>query len=192
MLADMTVETWEVRKMGEERGDERGDGEETREKRDYQLVGLLKGRLLDVEAIGGNVRQGAVVEDDDGVCILDEPTHGEDAVVRVDDDVAGAACVGEDGVGLDDLLGEAVVEAFEEKRAEAGAGAAGDGVQQHEALEGVAAVGFAVDHLHDLLVDGLARLVAIAPVVAGADAVFCRYKNSRDCKCSCRGRSGCC
>jgi hypothetical protein len=135
-----------------------------------ELVGLLEGGLLQVQAVGGNVGEGAVVEDDDRVGVLGEAAHGEDAVVGVDDDVARVGGVGEDGVGLDDLFGEAVVEALEEERTQAGAGTAGDGVQQHEALEGVATVGLAVDHLHDFLVDGLAGLVAIAPVVAGADA----------------------
>lgn len=45
-------------------------------------------------------------------------------------------------------------------------------MQHHEALETVRAVGFAVYHLHDVLVHGLAGLVAITPVVGCAYAVF--------------------
>lgn len=45
-------------------------------------------------------------------------------------------------------------------------------MQHHEALEGVAPVGFAVNHFHYIFADGLAGLVAIAPVVGGAHAVF--------------------
>jgi hypothetical protein len=136
------------------------------------LVGLLERRLLDVHPVAGDAPQRAVVEHDDRVGVLREPAHGQHAVVRLHDDIAGELRVREDGVRLDQLLGKAVVEALEQEAAHAGARAAGDRVQQHEALERVAAVGLAVDHVHDVLVHLLAHRVAGRPVVAGAGAVL--------------------
>ena len=66
--------------------------------------------------------------------------------------------IGEDGVGLDELLGESVREPLEDVAAHAGPGAAGDRVRQHEALERVGALGLAVDDVEDLLVE-LAALI---------------------------------
>lgn len=85
----------------------------------------------------------------------------------MDNHIARVGRVREDRVGLDDLLRKAVVHALEQERAETGSGTAGNRVQQHEALEGIASVRFPVNHLHDLLVHRLAGLVSITPVVAG-------------------------
>lgn len=62
-----------------------------------------------MQAVGGDAREGAVVEDHDAVCALCEAFHGEEAVVGVDDDVVGVLSIREDGVGLDELLWKAVV-----------------------------------------------------------------------------------
>ena len=63
-----------------------------------------------------------------------------------------AHLIGEDGVGLDELLGEPVGEPLEDVAAHAGPGAAGDGVCEDEALQRVGALRLAVDYVEDLLV----------------------------------------
>ena len=105
-------------------------GHDSRDK----LVSLLERGVHYVQAIGCNFGQGAVVEHDDRVGVLGQTAHTEQAVVGLDDDIA-ILGVGEDAVRLDELLGEAVVEALKHVRAQAGAGAAGNRVQHHEALE---------------------------------------------------------
>ena len=106
-----------------------------------------------------------------GVCILRQPSHAQQTVVWLDHYVA-VLRVGEDTVGLDELLGEPVVEAFEHVGAETRARAASDGVQHHEALERVGAVCLAINHIQDVLMHLLAHAVAHAPVVAGAGAIL--------------------
>jgi len=103
------------------------------------------------------------------VGVLRQPSQAQQAVVGLDDDVA-VLGVRKDAVRLDELLREAVVEALEHEGAQAGAGAARNRVQQHEALERVGAVGLAVNHVEDVLVHLLAHAVAHAPVVARAAA----------------------
>lgn len=63
-----------------------------------------------------------------------QPLHGQQRVVGLNDDVS-RVVVGEDGVGLDELLGEAIVESFEEERTETRSCSSGDGVKKHETLE---------------------------------------------------------
>lgn len=106
------------------------------------------------------------------VGVLAQSAHGQQAVVRLHDDVAGVLRVREDRVRLDQLLGEAVVEALEQEGSQTGTGTTGDGVQQHEALKRVAAVGLAVDHVHDLLLHRFAHGIAGSPVVARARAIL--------------------
>jgi hypothetical protein len=137
-----------------------------------ELVRLLEGRLLDVHAVAGDAAQRAVVEHDDRVGVFGQPPHREHAVVRLHDDVTGQLRVREHAVRLDQLLGEAVVEALEQEAAHSRPGAASNRMQQHEALQRVAAVGLAVDHVHDVLLNLLAHGVAGGPVVAGAGAVL--------------------
>lgn len=129
-----------------------------------------------MQALSSDVRQGAVIQHHDRVGVLRQAAHGAQAVVRVYYHVSGVCGVGKYRVRLDNLLREPVVELLEEERAQARAGAAGDGVEHHEALERVATVCLAVNHLHDLLVHQLARLVAIAPVVASADTILADVK----------------
>lgn len=100
----------------------------------------------------------------------------------------------EDRVRLNELLGEAVVESLEKEGSQSRSGPACYRVQKHEALieacelgsrkgassegetwpyfERVAAVGLAIDHLEELLVDLLAGAVAHGPVVARSSAVL--------------------
>jgi hypothetical protein len=61
-----------------------------------------------------------VIQNHHGVGVEREPLEGEDAVVGLDDDVGlGLVPVWEDGVGLDQLLGEVVVELLEHEGPEA-------------------------------------------------------------------------
>ena len=90
--------------------------------------------------------------------MLEEGVGGEDRVVRLDD---GGGDLGRRVDGEAELGLAAVVdgEALEEERAEAGAGAAADGVEAEEALEAGAVVrelADAVEHeVDDLLADGV-------------------------------------
>lgn len=76
--------------------------------------------------------------------------------------------VGEDGVGLDQLFGEVVTHVLHDVAAHAAAGASRDGVRDHEALEGVGALGLPEDHVEDLLLVRVALVEAGSPVVACA------------------------
>lgn len=80
-----------------------------------ELVRLHKARVLDVEAIGGDTCERAVVEDDNRVGVVHQPLRGEERVVRLHHNVRR---LGEHRVRLDELLGEAVVQTLEEERAE--------------------------------------------------------------------------
>lgn len=79
--------------------------------RSDELIGLLEGGLLDVKCVGCDSGEGAVVEDYHCVGVLCQASEGEEGVVGLYYDVAGALTLGvwEDGVGLDDLFWEAVV-----------------------------------------------------------------------------------
>jgi hypothetical protein len=70
------------------------------------------------------------------VGVLGQAPHAQHAVVGLHYYVA-ILRVRKDAVCLDELLGEPVVQPLEHKGAEAGARAAGDGVQQHEAFQRV-------------------------------------------------------
>jgi hypothetical protein len=94
----------------------------------------------------------------------------------MNDYIASACCVRENRVRLDDLLREAVVEPLEQKRSESRSGATSNRVEHHEALERVATIRFAVNHFHDVLVDALASLVAITPIVRRPSAVLADVK----------------
>lgn len=92
------------------------------------------------------------------------------------DDVAGAACVWEHRVCLNNFFGEPVIEPLEQERAQSGARSAGNRVQEHETLETVATICLTVNHLHNLFMHSLTRLIAVTPVVAGSDAVLADVK----------------
>ena len=108
-----------------------------------------------MELLGGDPIERGVVEDDDGVGVEREALQRQQRVVRLHHHVAAVLLVGEDRVGLDELFGEAVVEALEEEGAHAGAGASGDGVAHEKSLQRLRAVSLAIDHLHDLLLNSL-------------------------------------
>lgn len=88
-----------------------------------------------MQPVSGNVRQRTIVKHDNRVGVLRQPSHGENTVVGMDDDIAGVGRVRKDRVGLDNLLGEAVVEFLKEERAETGASTTSNGVKHHEALQ---------------------------------------------------------
>lgn len=111
----------------------------------------------------------------------------------MDDNIARVCRVGEDRVRLDNLLGKAIVESFEEERAQARPCASGDRMQHHEALktvsvgtrnryrtvaaalchlERVTTVRLAINHLHQVFAERLSALVPVTPVVGGAPAIF--------------------
>ena len=109
-------------------------GARAHDRRD-ELVCLLERRLLHVERVCCDAAQGAVVKDNDGIGIFSQTSHREQRVVGLHHDVAGVLRVGKDRVRLDQLLGKAVVETFEEKRTQPAACAAGYRVEKHEALQ---------------------------------------------------------
>lgn len=125
-----------------------------------------------MQPISRNMRQRPIIQHHNRIRILRQPPHRKDTVVRVHHHITRVRRIREHGIRLDNLLGEPIVEPLQEEAAQAGARAARNGVQHHEALEGIAAVGLTVNHLHDVLADSLARLVAVAPVVGGAHAIF--------------------
>jgi hypothetical protein len=138
-----------------------------------ELVGLAEGGALHVELVLGDAVEGGVVEDDDRVGVLGEAAKGEEGVVGLDDDVALASIVvGEDRVGLYKLLGEAVIKLLEEVAAEATAGTAGDRVEEHKALKGIATIRLAVKDVENVFAEGGASGMTLGPVVAGATAIL--------------------
>lgn len=75
-------------------------------------------------------------------------------------------------IRLNNLLREPIIQSLQQKTSQPGARSTSNRMQHHETLEGVGSVGFAVNHLHDVFVHRLAGLVAVAPIVSGADAVL--------------------
>lgn len=134
-----------------------------------------------MESIGANSGEGFVVEDDDRVGVVGESLEGEERVVGLDDDV-GSGGIGKDGISLDEFLGVAIVESFEDIGSQSGAGSSGYGVHEHESLgekgvsvarraegdsahlERVAPFGFSIDHLHNLFVDLFSGGVSLGPL----------------------------
>ena len=156
-LGDVDVERAVEAQGGRERGDDlRGESVEVR-----------VGGALDVEVAARDVVDRLVVEHDGDVGVLEEGVRREHGVVGLDD---GGRDLGRGVDGEAELRLLAVVdgEALEEQGAEAGAGAAADGVEDEEALEAGAVVGEladAVEHeVDDLLSDGV---VAAGEVVGG-------------------------
>lgn len=62
----------------------------------YQLVRLLEGWLLNMQPISSNVRQSSIVEHDNRVGVLRQPSQGENTVVGMDDDIASVGRVRKD------------------------------------------------------------------------------------------------
>ena len=155
-LGDVDVErTVEAERRGQRR-DDLGD----------QAVEVGVRRALDVEVATADVVEGLVVDHERHVGVLKERVGREHAVVRLDDR---GRDLGRRVDGERELRLAAVVdrEALEEERAQAGAGATANGVEEEEALEAGAVVrelADAVEHeVDDLLADG----VVAAGVVVG-------------------------
>ena len=165
-------------RIGHEVGLELGDvdvqgaveSEGCRQGRDHlgdEAVQVGVSGALDVEGAAADVVHGLVVEHDADVGVLEERVGGEHGVVRLNDGGGhlGGRVHGEAELGL---LAVVNGEALEEERAETGAGATTDGVEDKEALETSAVVGelaHAVKgEVNDLLADGV---VTTGEVVGG-------------------------
>jgi len=133
-LSDINVQGTVETKGGSEGGDNLGD----------EAVEVGVGRALNVEGATADVVDGLVVEHNSDVGVLEERVGGEHRVVRLDDSGSDLRrrVDGEAELGL-----AAVVdgEALEEKSAEAGASAAANSVEDHEALEAGAVIGELAD-----------------------------------------------
>jgi hypothetical protein len=99
----------------------------------HELICLIERGGLYVQPIARYPRQRPIVEHDDRIGVVRQSFQREEGIVRLHDDVA-LLCVGKDGIRLDELLGELVVQPLEYERAETRARAAGDGVHEHESL----------------------------------------------------------
>ena len=155
-LGDVDVErAVEAERRGERRDDLRDQAVE---------VGVR--RALDVEVATADVVEGLVVDHERHVGVLEERVRREHAVVRLDDrgrDLRRRV----DGEGELGLAAVVDREALEEERAEAGAGATADGVEDEEALEAGAVVRELADAVEDEVDDLLADGVVAAGVVVG-------------------------
>ena len=123
-------------------------------------------RALDVEVAAADVVEGLVVDHEGDVGVLEERVRREHAVVRLDDrgrDLRRRV----DGERQLRLAAVVDREALEEQGAEAGAGAAADGVEEEEALEAGAVVGELADAVEDQVDDLLADGVVATGVVVG-------------------------
>merc|ERR1719214_323682 len=155
-LGDVDVE----RAVEAERGGQRRD-----DLRDEAVeVGVR--RALNVEVAAADVVERLVVDHERHVGVLEERVGREDAVVRLDDRRRhlGRRVDGEGELGLAAVVDR---EALEEERAEAGAGATADGVEEQEALEAGAVVGELADAVEDEVDDLLADGVVATRVVVG-------------------------
>ena len=137
-----------------------------------QGVGLAEAGIRYFQPVHRNVVECRVVEDHHAVRVEGKSLESQQGVVGLHHHVAVQLLVGEDRVGLDELLGELVVQLLEQVGAHAGACAARDRVQEHEALQGVAAFRLPLDHVHDLLLHCFCLAVARGPVIACATAFF--------------------
>mmetsp|Transcript_27180 Transcript_27180/g.50333 ORF Transcript_27180/g.50333 Transcript_27180/m.50333 type:complete len:267 (+) Transcript_27180:933-1733(+) len=121
---------------------------------------------LDVEVAAADVVQGLVVDKEGDVRVLEHGVRAKDRVVRLDNnggDLRGRVD-GELNLGL---LAVVDGETVEEEGAEAGACAAAEGVEDHEALETRAVVGELADAVEDEVNDLLADGVVATGVVVG-------------------------
>jgi hypothetical protein len=137
-----------------------------------EAVQVGVGGALTVEAAAADVVDGLVDEHDGDVGVLQQGVRGEHGVVGLDHG-GGHLRGGEDGETQLGLLAVVHGEALEEEGAETGAGAAADGVEDHEALEAGAVVRELADavegEVDDLLAGGVvpAREVVRGVLLAG-------------------------
>ena len=141
-----------------------------------QGISLAETRVRYFEPVHSNMVQSDVVQDDDTVRVERKSLQGQQAVVGLHDHVTIQLLVGEDRVGLDEFLGESVVQLLEEVGAHARVCASGDGVQNHEAFQGVSAFGLALDHVHSLLLYCFCLTVVRSSVIA-CTATFFAYED---------------
>jgi hypothetical protein len=138
----------------------------------HQGVGLGISEVGALKSIVGDSIKGSVIEDDDTVSVKGKALEGEEGVVGLDDGIRDFDQIGENGVGLNELFGESVVDSFEEIRAETGAGTTSDGVAEDKTIKTVRAVSLTIDHIHDLFLDGFTNTVAYTPIVTGSSSFF--------------------
>mmetsp|Transcript_56311 Transcript_56311/g.93791 ORF Transcript_56311/g.93791 Transcript_56311/m.93791 type:complete len:414 (-) Transcript_56311:118-1359(-) len=126
--------------------------------------------VVELEALVGNAMQRGVVNHHCRVGVENETLQRQNRVVRMHHHVRLVSVVGEHAVRLHNLLRVAVAQLLQQVRAETAASAASNAVREHETLQTVAVVRLAINHVHNLLVLGDRRAVALRPVVAGAAA----------------------
>ena len=113
-----------------------------------QPVQVGVGRALDVQRAAADVVDGLVVEHDGDVSVLKQRVRREHRVVRLDHG-GGHLRRRVDGEAQLGLLAVVDGKALEQEGAEAGAGAAADGVEDQEALQTRAVVGELADAVQD-------------------------------------------
>ena len=72
----------------------------------YQLISLHKARILYMQSIRCDPRQGRIVQYDHTIRVVDQSLHSQQGIVRLHDDVGR---FGKHGISLDELFGESVV-----------------------------------------------------------------------------------
>ena len=87
-----------------------------------------------MKSVSCDTGKSSVIKNHYRVGLFGETAESEYAVVGLDDNVTDGLGIRKDGVGLDNLLREAVVEALEEERSETGTGTAGNRVEELKAL----------------------------------------------------------
>lgn len=149
-----------------------------------------------MKSVGGNPGQSTVIKNHHRISILSQSSHRQQAVVRMNHDVSRVGSIRENRVGLDELLGESIIEPLQQERSKSRTRTTSNRMQHHKSLnvpasanvllvapfmrpcprptylEGVTSVGLAVDHLHNILMNTLARLVTLTPVVGSSDAIL--------------------
>lgn len=61
-----------------------------------------------MQAVRGDAIQSGVIKDDNAICTARKTAKCEQRIVRLNNDVTDLILVGEDAVGLDELLGEMI------------------------------------------------------------------------------------
>merc|ERR1719384_873189 len=131
-----------------------------------QAVEVGVGGALDVQGATADVVDGLVVKHDGNIRVLKQRVGGEDGVVWLHDS-GGHLRGGVDGESKLRLLAVVDGQPLEEERAESGAGAATDGVEEEEALETSAVVGKLADAVKAEIDDLFAYRVVTTGVVVG-------------------------
>eukprot|EP00962_Isochrysis_galbana_P028381 scaffold8972_cov118-Isochrysis_galbana.AAC.3 len=131
-----------------------------------QAVEVGVRRALDVEVAAADVVERLVVDHESDVGVLEQRVRREDAVVRLDHRGRDLRCRvdGERHLGLAAVVDR---QALQEEGAEAGAGAAADGVESEEALQSGAVVGQLADAVEHQVDNLLADSVVAARIVVG-------------------------